>query len=71
MKIGIFIEIVTYLVNKTMHTTQKIEKIYIGEHILNQGSSGNHWIIEEKFCLLKQFQNMLLNSVENVVTPRV
>ena len=26
MKIGIFIEIVSYLVNKTMHTTQKNRK---------------------------------------------
>ena len=45
MKLGISIEVVGYLINKTMRTTtQKKEKIYIVVKILNHGSSGNHWV---------------------------
>ena len=43
IKLGISLEVIGYLVNKTMRTgTRKIENIYIGVLILNQGSSGNH-----------------------------
>ena len=45
MKLGISIEIVGYLVNKTIvQRRKKIEKIYIGVQNLNKGSSRNHWV---------------------------
>ena len=51
MKLSIFIEVVNYLVNKTMPTmTQKIEKM----QILNQVSFGKHWV---QVIIFQNFRN--------------
>ena len=51
MKLRIFIEVVNYLVNKTMPTmTQKIEKM----QILNQVSFGKHWV---QVMIFQNFRN--------------
>jgi len=51
MKLRIFIEVVNYLVNKTMPTmTQKIEKM----QILNQVSFGKHWV---QVIIFQNFRN--------------
>ena len=51
MKLSIFIEVVNYLVNKTMPImTQKIEKM----QILNQVSFGNHWV---QVIIFQNFRN--------------
>ena len=51
MKLRIFIEVVNYLVNKTMPImTQKIEKM----QILNQVSFGKHWV---QVIIFQNFRN--------------
>ena len=51
MKLRIFIEVVNYLVYKTMPTmTQKIEKM----QILNQVSFGKHWV---QVIIFQNFRN--------------